>query len=434
MQNKLLNISLIIYIVKSLFVVIFSLYLQSVNVFIITLILDVVFYLISTRKGHLVFLSYCFFTLIAFLLYSSYLLESGSYCTYGGDDEAYFKMVQNALNDDTRIFSIQNFLNNRYSSYIYLSYFLLLPFKLVGLQIDFPITLALFHAAVGSLIIPIYNSIFRKLTGISKIPFSLFLFTPIIYYSIVNREVINYLIYGVFIYYIISNYNWFINIIRLIVSFTLMYFVRPETSFSLGIFLFFNSINSLKKVLIFGLSFLSILFVYQFFTKNHVTAIDQGQLIYFQLPQANISQSSIGSFLRYATNPIIKCLNYFYYVMSPIPPYVIRQYNFENIFLSIGQILWYCVLFSLIRNWEKLAECTKNRIFIANLLVLLIYVFIVAFYGGTQRHYYTFVPIVLMSFDFLYYNNETSFIRTVKEIVLIIPIMMIGYFTIKLML
>lgn len=361
------------------------------------------------------------------------MLEAGYYCTYGGDDEVYLKLVQNTLNDEEKNFTLKDFLSNRYSTYIYLSYFLILPFKSVGLQIDFPITLALFHSAVGSLIIPVYNAVFRKLTGIEKIPLSLFFFTPLIYYSIVNREVINYLIFGAFLYYLIHNYNWIINTIRLVVSFTLMYFVRPETSFSIIMLLFFYSLNSLKKSIICGLGLLSVLFVLQFFTKKYIAPIEQGQKIYFGLPQEKNSPSSIGAVLRYSDDIILKSANYIYYVFSPVPPYIFKYVNFENLFLSIGQLFWYYILYSLIRNYSNLRQFIHKEIFLANLLVLLIYVFIVAFYGGTQRHYYTCVPMVLLSFDYLLYTNKLYLIKAAKELLILTPLIIGVYFVIKLL-
>lgn len=430
-MGKLRTVSFILYLVKSLFVCFFSLKLDSINILLVSVFFDIFFLLIAQWKGNVFFFSYCLLSAITFLLYFSYLLESGGLSTYGGDDEAYLEMVNDFKSPDGPGLSIYHFISNRYTTYVYLIYFISWPFDLIGIEIDFPVTLCLFNVAIGSFVFPLYANVYRRMTGMNALPVSIIVFTPLLYYSIVNREVVNYLLYGLIVYLLTGIGFWIFTSLKTVAIFTLMYFLRPETSFSIIALQFFNSWNSVRNTKIFIASFLLIMVVMQFYTKQYIKTPDQGQRIYFNYRPVHDTETSIGALLRYSDNPVLKVLNYFHFVLSPIPPYFIKKANFENFFLSIGQLFWYFVLFMVIRNYQLLRKYINTRLFIANVLVLAVYIYIIAFHGGTQRHYYAFFPLVLFCFDYVHDHDRIRLVKTLKEFILVCCVTTIAYVFLK---
>lgn len=346
------------------------------------------------------YLSFSIFLSICFLLYLSYYFESGQFHTYGGDDESYFLMIRDVLYGSRYDYSFVDFVNGRYSSYIYFLSLITYPFRLIGIEIDQPITLSMFHASLGSFLFPIYTGIYRKLFRANGYAWSVLLFTPVVYYSIVNREVLNFLAYALAINIILFSHSNIKKLFWLVFLFSFMYFVRPETSIAIVFLYALNYLRSVKGIIYIGLGVVLILFLFRYFTTAYLKTLDIGQEIYFS--DTGINKSGIGYQLRFSKNIILRVLNYFYTFFSPIPPYFIHVRNSEYFFLSIGQSLWYIIILTYIYYFGKLRSHIRNSTPIASgFVIVIIYVAMVAYLGGTTRHYYSFLPVLLLPFDYL---------------------------------
>lgn len=387
--------------------------------------------MIALRKGTQYYLSFSIFLSVCFLLYLSYYFEAGLFHTYGGDDESYYLMIKDTFYGSRYSYSFENFVNGRFSSYIYSLTFITYPFRLLGIEIDYPVTLSMFHAALGSLLFPIYTAIYRKLFNAKGYAWSVLFFTPLVYYSIVNREVLNFLAFALAIYIMLFSKNNVIKMLWIVFLFSFMYFVRPETSFAVLLLYVLNYLRSIRGIIYIGIGVILIIYIFSYFTTAYVKTLAVGQEIYFANAETN--NSGIGYQLRFSNNILLKTLNYVYTFFSPIPPYYIHTKNTEFLYLSIGQTLWYVVIMTYIYYYRWLRYYLQRNLPIVSVFIIVfIYVAIVAYFGGTTRHYYSFLPVILLPFDYLREKFPILIKSILARLMIFFPVIIVIYLVLRL--
>jgi len=100
---------------------------------------------------------------------------------------------------------------------------------------------------------------------------------------------------------------------------------------------------------------------------------------------------------------------YVYFYLSPVPPVFIKNFNIVNVFLGVGNILWYIVSPLYFIHSFQLRK-TSNIVFIKSFFWFLILVLImVGTATGEQRHLLFLYPIVfLFSIDYVL-NHKQQF-------------------------
>jgi hypothetical protein len=397
------------------------------DIFWISVILDAIYLSLWRLRDNGIYKSYLYFTIIALSLYLSYFFEMNQDHTYGGDDDFYSSMMEEVFNSDYD-YSLTDFFNGRYSSFVYLISLLTYPFRLIGLHFDAPIKLALIYSALGSLLVPIYSKIYENIFKEEHNMWSILLFTPIVYYSIINREVLNYLAFGIYLYILSANKSKINEIVAMTGIFTFMYFVRPETAIAIPILFSLSKMRSLKSIMYMSLGVLLILMISQYFTTYYLKSFEQGRAIYFN---QDLNASGLGTTLKYSANPVLKIANFFYTFISPIPPYYFAVRTTEFFYLMIGHIFWYFIVLFYALNYKRIFLSINSNTITLSFVLLSIYVGVVAYLGGTNRHYYTFIPALLLPMEYI--NKKYRYVthNTLRTFMVILPLTSSIYIILK---
>ena len=219
----------------------------------------------------------------------------------------------------------------------------------------------------------------------------LLLFTPLIYVGSIHlRDVYNFLLYAIAFYSFISRNRYSIHIV--VLCFLLSFFIRPETSLVfLALVLIYDRQISYKILSIMILIFVG--YSYWPIIESLFRDFDQLTQIYDQTGLGYASEGGLGETLRTSDSILMQIIWYIYNFFRPVPPYIFVEYTFENLFQSIGNFFWY---FSISLVLLNIKNVIKNKMLFFNITLFAIYVFGVSFFGGTQRHFLMFTPIIIM--------------------------------------
>ena len=213
------------------------------------------------------------------------------------------------------------------------------------------------------------------------------------------------------------------------------FFVRPASAFFIAAFpassLLFNSKEIRRK----SIPVLIILIALLLFYKNDIynRDIKDTQEMYRELSSQTSSDNSIGLKLIKSDNLIFRILSVPYIILSPIPPPIFKNFNFNSFFISIGSILWYIYLpifFLSIKKFAKQIEFRK--IIVQYMATFILSSILVTQTSADPRHLILFYPISIF-FSVLYifrYKNE--FFHFLLNYTMISIICIIGYLIIKL--
>ena len=364
---------------------------------------------------------FLFFRLISLLLYLSYFAETGSYFTYGGDD---FGFATRFINDKswltfdelisgTTLNYPLFYLINKYYHYLFLKS---VSFDVISVHL----------VLINNFILTLAFVFYRKTSQVLfKKDYSVYLLllTPLIYFGSIHiRDVYNFLFFAISFYFFVSENKYRTHIAFF--CFLLSFFIRPETSIVFPIMILFFNKNNIYR-------FISIIFMI-FLAYNYLPIViglfrdfEQLNEIYNQTGIGLSSESGIGQFLRTSDSIIFQFLWYLYNIYKPIPPYLILEYSFENLFNFFGNLLWYVSITFIIFNLNKIFS---NKYLRFNFLFFISYIFFISFFGGTHRHSMMFVPFIFL--NFIHLNKNISY-KTVF-IFISFMILFLSYALIKL--
>ena len=378
----------------SVLVLIFSLLIDT-SLFFLALCFEIIILIFPLYFQNI----FLFFRLTSLLLYYSYFLESGTYYTYGGDDYGFAtRFIQNTDWIDFNILMSGDIIN--YPLFYYINK---LFYNIFLTNVNFDI-ISIHLVAINNFILTLAFIFYRKISlNLFKKDYSLYLLllTPVIYFGSIHiRDVYNFFFYALAFYLLISKNKYNVQIIFL--CFILSFFIRPETSIVFLFIILLIDKNNFYKYLSISISIL-IAYLYLPYIIGLFRDFDQLSQIYDQAGLGLSSESGLGESLRNSDSIVSQVFWYLYNFYRPIPPYLVVQYSFENLFNFFGNIIWYVCISSIFLNIDKVIN---NRFLRFNIIFFFIYVFAVSFFGGTQRHFMMFIPIVFLHFIHLNYNFE----------------------------
>jgi glycosyltransferase involved in cell wall biosynthesis len=285
------------------------------------------------------------------------------------------------------------------------------PFRLLGLDFRSPIDYFLLQSSCLAPLGPLIKRLSEKLSG-KKISVLLFLaFTPYWYFGIVGREWPLYYIAILVTLIFLSNNRSIIYVSVALMCLYLSFLVRFESMIIFSIFVLFHIRK--KTVFLFIATCLTLTLLY---TSDYVNglldfAISKSQLIYF----SKIEQSTgFGGALKYSDSFILKLFFILYLIISPIPPYLYHSQTVENILLFTGHLMWPIFVFIIVFNFNRFASLLVDSVGIRSAVAgFSVVILLLAFYGGTHRHYYPFIPHLFLALPLLF-STQRSFLQALK--------------------
>jgi hypothetical protein len=358
----------------------------------LALVLDLVYLILGILFSRTLCLTYCFTNLLCMSLYLSYYFETGANFTSGADDEIYYDNFRTVIGAASFSDGYETLMRRDLTTLIIA--LASAPFRLIGIEFKSPIDFFLLQASLLAPLGPLIQKLSMKLAG-EKISFLYFIaFTPYWYAGVVGREWP--------LYYLALLLTLFLSVKgrTIFQFFPLLFFLYPaslvrfEAIFIFGIFLLFHF---RLKIAFIVTSIIAVTLI-QFFSDYYLDllqfATEKSRAIYFSQEEQS---AGLGGALKYSENIFFKPIFILYLTLSPIPPYFFVHQTFENFILLPGHLLWPLLILSIVFRLRKFISILKGSAGIrAALIGFITIILLMAFYGGTHRHYYPFIPHLLL--------------------------------------
>jgi len=352
--------------------------------------------------------------------------------------------------DDFTFYSISTFLSkgqynfniaDRYFEWSSIQYkFYVLAFaywykmlNIIGVSSNFFFHLNIINSFVASFIAPFVYKIGLKVFGdkssTPKIAALFCLLFPILIYysSVIIRDSWIITFFLMIVYALISNKTLLRKLLLIFVLLFLVFFLRKSSAvFIVALILLYIVFNTKNAFFVFLINrivpFVTLFILLIFFIAIQLPVpevappntevlnyISYTVNFYRNLSASEAVDSSVGLQLRLSNNPIVIFVYYVYFYLSPVPPVFIKNFNIVNVFLGVGNILWYIVSPLYFIHSFQLRK-TSNIVFIKSFFWFLILVLImVGTATGEQRHLLFLYPIVfLFSIDYVL-NHKQQF-------------------------
>ena len=409
MRSNIILISWVFKLILSLFyyneLVLYFIFFDIV-VFIAAYLLD---------KTSFFYFSYIIFQITSIALYLSYNIESSSKFSYGGDDSQLFGYIKNNTEE----------LIVNYPLFLYVNSFVRDISIFIFGDIEFKFLLYI-NNIVASLTLFNYFLISKKYK--LKNFYIIFLFTPFFYFSsLFLRDVYIYFFVSLYFLLIASNYSKLFKITLFIILMTCIFFLRPESALILPLFEFFrflySKITSLKYRTLILLILFSLSFNITILADSLLSITSFGFRDVELMKDIYLGDDSIGAIGRV----LMDNSSFGYYLFNlfrPIPPYYLSTPNFENFIQIFGNLFWYIIIITCFLNPKKILK--SNSYLLSIVSVLLLYVALVSFIGGTSRHFYAIIPFFILHI----YNIPKLFNRDNNLIILSFLVLLISSYTI----
>ncbi len=374
------------------------------------LVVAILLYLIFKlflRKYDYVLFAYCYGILLInstiFLLIINYV-NGGPFLT-GGDDFLFYnagkELYRSNYDINIEVDGIPLWVSN-YPFYLFLISFyydFLSFFRLNSLSFYH---FTLFKISLGA-IVPI---LIYRISEIVNFKFTkgtilLILFFPTLVYhttSFLRESIISFfLILGV--YSILRIKPGFYKILIIFLLTIILYFIRPVHSFFLILFYFLyyflNNKNSFRLNFLFTIILFTIGLIFLNYNDSSILLQYQNtQNSYRELSELTAQNGSLGVKLYGLANPFLWPIKYLYYIMSPIPPPIFGGLNLITIYITIGCVLWYLILFGFLKSvFRKVNRI--NPYFISLFLFFLITAAVGVNTTKDPRHLIFIYPLIL---------------------------------------
>lgn len=370
---------------------------------------DILVLLIARSKK--VFFWYSISKTTTGLLYSSYLLETGAPYTYGGDDEGF---VSRYIDTTVRLTPKDMFSG----SYINYPLFYVVNKTLANVLAFVPIkhihiALTLVNNVLFSIVVLNYSKVL-KLLNINQ-RFLFWAVLPILYFSsIFVRDVYIYCFFSFVLLYLVRSEMTMIKLFFLI---ALTFLIRPESAIILLVFCF-TRIKKHQRILVTVAGVLAIAYLLPVMIVMFRN-FEQLQEIYFN--STDINESGLSYRLQAIPGVIGGAVWYVYNLFKPIPPFFVSVQNFENLLQVLPNIVIYffttSTIYSLFFSRQRLNVLSIVWFYLASVAV-------VAFVGGTQRHYAHLVVLLVVSF---YLQSKEVRINTTSLFLVLLPVAVLSY-------
>ena len=118
--------------------------------------------------------------------------------------------------------------------------------------------------------------------------------------------------------------------------------------------------------------------------------------------------TSIGMMLKASDNLMVNLLGLIYTYLSPIPPLVFKDFNFQNAFMGLGNIMWYVIAMAFPLAVIRLRQGHKFSKLLIIVAVVLIFTLIVVYLtSGNSRHILFLHPLIVL-FALVYIKRYKS--------------------------
>lgn len=409
-KNDLLKIVHITFIIFSILGVYFTnLSLQfrdSSIVFSFVFLAFIGFFLFSNGSSRTLFLfHYVLYSLFAICFYEYYTSVNGASFIGGGDDEFFYKISKG--------FYLDNFERNRfyegvffpittYQGYIYTLSGYLWILNVLGFDSTNVFHFILINVLVGSfsgmLVFRIARKIGYQLGGYL---FIITLFPVTVWYGVtLLRDSFILFFFLLLIDTLVSSEKLTLKQILLSVLWIILTAtIRPAHaiifSFLLGVKFFFSIQGIVSKVLLIMVAIIVIFTFLESSVNDQLEEVSQVAENYDSEISENASGSSIGRLLYSSSNPVFIVIRPVVLFFSPIPPLIFSGLTFDNLFLSIGNLLWYFFGASfLVLLYVKGRTIIYSNIYLSLTSVILFTPIIISLTSRDPRHIVFVYPIV----------------------------------------
>jgi hypothetical protein len=334
-------------------------------------------------------------------------LVNGSPFLSGGDDLFFYDagkalfLSNYDINIDYEGFSL---IAVNYPAYLYLISFFYGFFSFLGFDSLHFYHFTLFKVSLGA-IIPVLIFKLRNFYyfNISKVDLIFIILFPTLILQTVSflRDSLISLFFIFAVYKIVLNKKFIYKFLWMLPFSVILYFFRPLHGFLLIFFFVIYYFFSSKKFLwvkIFSFAFLFIFFV-SYFISYFGDFLDQYQRLqgmYSELSIETNQEGSLGVVLYASSFPLIWPFKLLYFYLSPIPPPIFATFNILSIYLSLGSLFWYFIVFGFFKS--VLRKVNTISPFYLSLFLLFLVAGIVGVNTSKDPRHLTFLYALIIPF------------------------------------
>ncbi|WP_106793795.1 hypothetical protein [Aquimarina sp. Aq78] len=357
-----------------------------------------------------------------------------------GQDDFAFYSIANDFSKGIRDFDFDGhrfeWSSVQYKLYVWIFAYWYKLLNIVGIKGNLFFHLNIINSFVASFIAPCIYKIGLQLFGnksvtSEKAAFFCAVFPPFVYYSgAIIRDTWIICFFLMIIYLILSDKKFIKKLILISILIVSIFYLRKSSAVFvvtlISLYILFNTRNVYitffinRIVPVVTLMILMVFFIAMQLPTPKIAPSNTDILNYINyttnyyrdLATSESVQNSIGLRLRLSNNPIVLLVYYIYFYFSPIPPKFIKDFNIINLYLGIGNILWYVLSPLYFIHTIQLKNDVKNKIFVrAYFWFLIIVLIMVGTATGEQRHLLLIYPIVLLfSIDYIV-NHKNQFYK-----------------------
>ncbi|MBT1700921.1 hypothetical protein KK083_28775 [Fulvivirgaceae bacterium PWU4] len=399
--------------------------------------------------------SYLLNVFFAIVFTQAFLLEHGDPFTGMGDD---FTIHQIAIDNKNGIESYKDGLawsGLNYKAYITALSLWLKVLNLAGFSSDYFLNLIILNSWMGAFVSPVIYLIFKKFTtdeNSSTIAWITLLYPLSIYYSAtIIRDIVVTLFFSIGVLVMLTRFrSKLLKFLLLSFCVFVLYHIREASGFFLFIFLITHYVlrktgGSLRYVI--RASILAVLmFVFSILLTalsmrppkelppmTHFMAYLSHRIHFYNDAAISQATESLGAEIRKSGNPVLLVLSLPHLFFSPVPPRFFFGMTTSNIFLGIGNLVWYFFGFFYLFSFINLPSRGEvNSFWWAALITAFAALLIINFTSGDVRHF-SFIHPVLIGFAFIFIkNNKAAFGYLMKTFLLFALIIVLAYTALKL--
>ena len=339
-----------------------------------------------------------FFLLILYIVNGSPFLS-------GGDDLTFYtagkELYASRFDINIEVEGIPLWIIN-YPAYLFMISFYYELLSWIGLNSLHFYHLTLLKVSLGSVIPVIIYKIGSQISSrVSRYTLFVIIMLPTLVLNTTSflRESIISFFFVIGVYIILSKNKSLYKIIFVSILIIVIYFIRPVHAFFLVLFILINFILKSKRtywIIFYIVIFLiiSVLFLYDFYEIGIFNKYQIVQSSYLELSKETSQDASLGIKLYSSNNLLLWPLKFLYYIFSPIPPPIFGSLNLLTIFISIGNLIWYSIVFGFIKSIFRKVNRT-NPYFLSVFLLFVIASAVGVSTSKDPRHLVFMYPLII---------------------------------------